>query len=420
MSYLQANTSGILAARITNYGRKKIAQGNFNISYFQIGDSEFDYGFSDFDGITNPPQKVLMPLDKDNQVKYPYKVSESTLTGTTYGIPQQFSETKILTNNMGPAGYVSEYDVLGTSVQTPYQVIDISQMNGSNTITVPNGAAFYNTQYITIVMDYLGMNNVIRANVASLVYKIISVVANVLTLDRGTPNLSSLSNKDITVIGNEYSGSTFACDETTVNEDQQASWNLENVWGAKPAGMDYGSAPPYSNIDESLTGYTSNVFVSTKEFFGYNSSSGQTSNTGTTITNCFGDAIMVLPEEQHSLSILHFSKPGDILVDPDLTFKYEDYISHSTADDIEYFQIYIPFMCYDRNTGTTIGGLFLMDSTDYYINSSATDTRNYQMKYRYLLDENGYRVGKIFVNHKVIIFDDQEIVAILDYKSNNP
>ena len=412
MSYLQANTSGVLAARITNYGRKKIAQGNFNISYFQIGDSEFDYGFSDFDGITNPPQKVLMPLDKDNQVKYPYKVSESTLTGTTYGIPQQFAETKIVTNNMGPAGYVSEYIASGTSVQTPYQVIDISQIDGSNTITVTNGAAFYNTQYITIMMDYPGMNNVINRSATSLVYKIISVVGNVLTLDRGTPNLSSLSNKNITIISNEYSGSTFVCDETTVNEDQQASWNLENVWSAKAAGLDYPTE------DERLSGYTSNVFVSTKEFFGYNSSSGQTSNTGTTITNCFGDAIMVLPEEQHSLSILHFSKPGDILVDPDLTFKYEDYISHSTADDIEYFQIYIPFMCYDRNTGTTIGGLFLMDSADYYINSSAVDTRNYQMKYRYLLDENGYRVGKIFVNHKVIVFVDQEIVAILDYKSN--
>jgi hypothetical protein len=261
-------------------------------------------------------------------------------------------------------------------------------------------------------MDYPGMNDVIRASTTSLVYKIVSVVDNVLTLDRGMPNLSSLSNKNVTVISNEYSGSTFVCDETTVNEDQQASWNLENVWSAKAAGLDYPTE------DERLSGYTSNVFVSTKEFFGYNSSSGQTSNTGTTITNSFGDAIMVLPEEQHSLSILHFSKPGDILIDPDLTFKYEDYISHSTADDIEYFQIYIPFMCYDRNTGTTIGGLFLMDSADYYINSSAVDTRNYQMKYRYLLDENNNRVGKIFVNHKVIVFDDQEIVAVLDYKSN--
>ena len=42
----------------------------------------------------------------------------------------------------------------------------------------------------------------------------------------------------------------------------------------------------------------------------------------------------------------------------------------------------------------------------------------FKLKYRYLLDERGYRVGRVYVNHKVIVFDDQEIVAVLDYKSN--
>ena len=418
MSFLQSNSSGILPARITQYGRRKIAQGNFNIEYFQIGDSEFDYAFSEFDGMNNPPQKVLTPLDKDSQVKYPYKVSESTLTGTTYGIPLQFSETKIVTNNIGPAGYVSEYMSSGTSVQTIYQIVDISVINGTNILAVTSGAAFNNTQYITIIMDYLGGNSTIRGNTTSLVYKITEIVGNTLLLDRDLPDLSSLSAKNITIISNEYSGSTLICGEIVANEEQQASWNLANVWSQKPAGMDYGLTSPYDVTDESLTGYTSNVFVSAKEFFGYNTSSGQTYNTGTTITNSFGDDIMVLPEEQHSLSIVHFSKTGNASIDPDLAFKYEDYISHSTVDDIEYFQVYIPFMHYDRNTGTTIGGLFLMDSVDYYISSSAMDTRNNQIKYRYLIDENNNRVGKIFVNHKVIVFDDQEIVAILDYKSN--
>ena len=109
MSFLQENNSENLAARITNQGRRNIAQGNFNISYFQIGDSEYDYGFFVFDGDINPAQKVLTPMDQDSQVKYPYKVSESTLTGTTYGTPIQVSLTDTITNNIGAAGYVSEY-----------------------------------------------------------------------------------------------------------------------------------------------------------------------------------------------------------------------------------------------------------------------------------------------------------------------
>jgi len=81
MSYLNyTGSSQNLAVRITNMGRKKIADGNFNLSYFQIGDSEYDYN-STIGGLT----KVLMPFDYDSHVKYPYKMSESTITGTTYG-----------------------------------------------------------------------------------------------------------------------------------------------------------------------------------------------------------------------------------------------------------------------------------------------------------------------------------------------
>ena len=42
-----------------------------------------------------------------------------------------------------------------------------------------------------------------------------------------------------------------------------------------------------------------------KEFFGYTSSNGQLTNTGTTITDAFGNKINVLPEDQHSIAIVH-------------------------------------------------------------------------------------------------------------------
>jgi hypothetical protein len=35
-----------------------------------------------------------------------------------------------------------------------------------------------------------------------------------------------------------------------------------------------------------------------------------------------------------------------------------------------------------------------------------------------LLDEQNNKVGKVFVNNKIIVFDDQELVALLDYRSN--
>lgn len=452
MSFLNEINSEHLAARITNKGRKKIAQGDFNIHYFQLGDSEFDYAFSEFDGTsTRPAQKVFTPLDKDNQVKYPYKISESSLTGTTFGNPIQVSQTETIRNVMGPAGYVSnyiEYDAEicdGTTVECGWEQIDISAMSGTTSLVIPTGTTFFNCNFITIYLDTLcGSDDTIQDDATSFVYKITNLItgetSNTLTLDRPMPDYSSLEPKGITVICNECSPQyPGAHDETKVclpipphPEDQQDPWILNTVWSKKPAGMDYGTDMYGLVEDERLSGYTSNVFVSTKEFFGYNTSSGQTSNTGTTITNSFGDTVIVLPEEQKCISVIHYSKVGDILRDPDLGFKYEDFIStnnvidESLVDDLfgdpltdlEYFEIYIPFIYYHRTTGTTVGARFFMGTTDMSIDSTAIDTKLNQMKYRYLIDEDGHNVGKVFYNHKVIIFDDEEIVAALDYKSN--
>jgi hypothetical protein len=44
MGYIQKNnTQAFLVTRVTDVGRRKIAEGNFNIKYFQIGDSEVNY-----------------------------------------------------------------------------------------------------------------------------------------------------------------------------------------------------------------------------------------------------------------------------------------------------------------------------------------------------------------------------------------
>ena len=46
MSFLDNNSSEYLTGRITQNGRKAIAAGSFNISYFAAGDSEFNYSGS--------------------------------------------------------------------------------------------------------------------------------------------------------------------------------------------------------------------------------------------------------------------------------------------------------------------------------------------------------------------------------------
>jgi hypothetical protein len=438
MSFLNSNNAEYLSARITNRGRKAIANGNFNIQYFQIGDSEYDYNLSSLTGSTNH-QKVFAPFDYDGGVKYPFGLD--TTVSTTYGSPISNNLTITLRNEMGAAGFVSKFSTTPT-VKTTTQPVAFSKISGTTSLVVPTGTTFNECEYITLSFESLS-GTTITGKTNSLIYKVLSISGNTLTLDRNIPNLSQISGLtgNAQVVCNNFSNETssgnliYPIDYT----QQLNSWKLNTVWTDKPIGADN------NGIDENLNGYTGNRYASVKNLLGY-TKTGQTFTnltggtiTGTTFKNSFDELIEVSPSEQRCVAILHYSELGDISVDPERFFKYDDYISHKTGttgldisivedydrenvlrdlSDSEYFEVYIPFIYYHRNpiTGGTLGARFFMDITDYYVKSSINS--RHQIKFRYLVDEQNNKVGKVFVNNKIIVFDDQELVAMLDYRSN--
>lgn len=447
MSFLTTNNSEFLTARITKKGRNAISKGNFVISYFQVGDSEFDYNdpFNQLTGLGSAPsQKVFSPMDNEGGVKYPYKL-DSTSGVTTYGTPIQNSYTETLRNVMGPAGFVTDYKYYvatghtGTTIMCVSSEVSFLNLTGTNMIPVPTGSSYNNCEFITLVFGLFDNANTDTpiisgsTNNNSLVYKITGITGNTLYLDRNTPILSGVTGH-AQVVGNkctiEFPTSNEVIDgclPTPIRPEQQHDpWTLNVVWGENPIG--------YTGItDNNLSGFTSNKFVSTKQFLGYTTSSGQSINSGTTYTNSYDETIYVTPEEQRVLAIIHYSELGDFVNDPERFFKYDDYISTNDTigdsivndydlnpiTDTEYFEVYIPFILYHRNTGTTIGAMFHMDTVDQTITTPSTisDGRS-ELKFRYLLDEQNVRVGRVYYNNKTIVFDDQELVATLDYRSN--
>jgi hypothetical protein len=442
MSFLSNTNSEFISAKLTKKGRNAIAKGNFSIDYFQIGDSEFDYTnpFSGFTGAgSTPHQKVFSPFDIESGVKYPYKLDTST-NSTTYGTPIDDSTTEIIRNVMGPAGFVSEFieydspNQTGTTIACYTESISLSGLTGgTTTINVSSGNTYQNCDYITLSLNQFGGTDpnapVVTGSSNSFIYRITGITGNTLQLDRTLPDLSSLSG-GAQITCNKCEIEYSECSEIDYTS-QLNPWTLNVVWGQKPIGADY------PIVDEGLTGYSSNVFVSTKELLGY-TSTGQTftNYTGTTLTyptsfyNCFEEQVLVNPNEQRCIAILHYSELGDLTIDPDRFFKYDDYLSYDDGDldsivedqdenpltDREYFEVYIPFILYHRNTGTTIGARFYMDTEDNYVKSTKND--RHQLLFKYLVDEQGYKVGKVFPNNKIVVFDDQEIVASLDYRSN--
>jgi hypothetical protein len=408
MSFLDKNFSANVSTRLTQKGRESIARGNFVISHFIVGDSEFSYVDSTTDGT------IMAPFDDYGNVKYPLLYTSGS---TPYGIPISGTTTEPCSNIIGPAGLVSGSYPYGETfenfrIQTDYETIN-SFVGNTNTLTVTN--TYSNDDLITIIFNSSALDGGdITGNTNSLTYKVVSSTPTSLTLDRNIPTV--LSN-DIIVVNNN---GEFENPVPTCTTDQRNPWKFGVVWDRLPIGLDENTTTPF--ID-----YTTNKFVGTKEYLGYKTSSGQTTNNGTTIKNGFNDTITILPEDQKCIAILHFSEIGD-MVDPDKFFKYDDHIS--TSDDFsrdcddnaspltdrEYFQVHIPFLNYHRNNGTSLGATFYMDETSKTIVSSYNS--KFILNYRDLIDENGIRVGKIFYNQQIIVFDDEEIAAVLDYKSN--
>ena len=478
MSFLSQNNAEFLSARITQKGRKSIAEGNFQIKFFQIGDSEFDYTqpFDSLDGIqNNPQQNVLSPFDKDSQIKYPYLIdNEGT---TTYGVPKMDSITTTVRNGMGPAGFITEYkpydqtECTGTTVECTSIRLPLNGFTGTNVITFTetqayldcnsgsqtsidtnNLSRFNGCEFVTVVFnnEFVSEEQVVTENSTSKIYKMVSIQTvtgttttpqcdnvvtgqTTITFDRPTPNFSNhtgyaevICNKCNIEHPLEPQTSTECVSSQVDPSEQHDPWTLNVVWKEKPIGSDT------NGIDESLSGFTSSKHISTSEYLGYGTSSGQVSNTGTTYFNSYSEEITVSPEEQRCVAIIHYSELGHIYDDPDRFFKYDDYIGSSNTEgvlvddeivtDKDFFNVYIPFIYYENSTGTTIGAEFKMGETDYHLDSTVAgtpgDIRTKYIKYRYLLDEVGKKVGKVFVDKKLIVFDDQELVALLEYRSN--
>ena len=308
MSYIIKTTSGLLNTRITDVGRKAISRGNFNISYFQVGDSEIDY-------IVDDPSKnnVLMPFfnahndtgvngSNKHNVKYPYYLGG--VSGTTYGIPFNDAVAQEFYNFEKPKGFFT-----GNSSSCSYQTSSGYTINPNYSVSFGN---VFRTNSVVIEYDFCsqssGVPNVgdflyitfdevatcdkIKGYHPSFAYKIrnISKTTNsngfLAELDRALPYYAKLGGS--TSKGRCFiypSGMTQLYDsytpepnwendvfnfETVCDKSAQVDtlvWNMNIPWSETIAGVD----AAYEGFEK----YGSYYYLGTKEYLGYTSKSGQ-------------------------------------------------------------------------------------------------------------------------------------------------
>jgi hypothetical protein len=470
MSYIIKNTAALINTRLTDVGRRNISQGNFNISYFQIGDSEVSYS-----AVTNYNQtnnNILMPAfnaqndtgspqsNKQN-IKYPYYVEGSA--GNTYGIPFMDNQIQSVYNAAGPKGFFTTGNTL-IETGSAYTItsnywIDMSTMVGQSAITITydintcsqtTGTPAIN-DFVTIVLDGNGGCGNFGNN-QILTYKIqnMSPVTGTtgttftITLDRVLPNYVGLPNPSNARMYVYPSGMTQLYDFITpapfwqtdtlnfespcdvTNRENTLIWNMNIPWSENPAGL-------YPSTYESYANYGSVSYIGTKEYLGYQEPSGQTDTSKVYFYNSFDEQIIVTPKEQKAIAIIHYTNQ-DIDNVYGEKFATQPYDPQNPTDDIglaRHFKLTMPTLMWHKSTGTTIGQTFWIDPpgydlcTPYYIKSTENlDMNDPGIRYYHLWDTNPdsngnlNRIGKVFPDQEIIVVDDEEVIAAMSYKSN--
>ena len=473
MSYIIKDTAALINTLVTDAGRKKISQGKFDISYFQVGDSEVCYNcVNNLDPVNLNvlmPQyntQNLAPVPQKNRMEIKYPIYLDSTSGSTYGVPFDASYIDSVYNSAAPRGFFNPttgtpytYSAYTTSAYTinPNFVAQNSGITSGTTLTISGTSLAPSVSgtvtpgmFMTLFTN--GQISPVQNAGPMFTYLVVGVTGDTSTggtitikVDRQLPNLGTMGLTGTSQTLFYPSGMTVIYDTTTpepywendvinfeTNCDVSARnvniWNMNIPWTESPAGV-------FSTQNQDYNFYKSTGYTGSKEYFGYNSNTGQIDTDSTYYYNSFADKIILSPSDQKSIAIVHYTNQAiDNFYGEKFAQEEYDPNNPGGTGQARNLRISIPWLMWHKNSGATVGQEFYTDPSGFtslnlfephYIESKKDPNFNDPgLRYYHLWDTNpntnGYpnRVGKVFPDYKMIIFDDDEIVAALNYKSN--
>jgi hypothetical protein len=455
MGYILKDTSALVVTKLTDYGRLQMSRGLFDITYFQVGDSEVCY-----DCLDNPDLSKGMVLDAEynsnngspipqkNQANIKYPIFVDSTSGNTFGLPVNDATIESIYNSATPRGFFTA-DTATTTVYSAFtssaytindDIIDISTISSGNTFTLSVAASVNEGDFIT--MYFNGGYSPIENAGPVLTYKIVGITGTTVEVDRQLPDYSDYTGNipvliypsGMTVLYDTFSFTGYTTEELFLNANscyEQDSnvlvWNMNTPWTESPAGLD-------NNLYQDYNYFGSTAYTGTKEYLGYNSNNGQIDTDSTYYYNSLNDKIILSPSDQKAISIVHYTNEAiDSFYGEKFATNPRDNSISLSADTgaAQHFKVSIPWLMWHKNTGGTIGQDFYIDPSGYtlldtyYIESTKNVyMSNPGLRYYHLWDTNPSvggntnRVGKVWPDLKLITFDDDELVAVMNGKSN--
>ena len=481
MGYIQKDNVAYVSAKLTDHGRRQLATGQLNFSYWGFGDSEIDYGSFDnsysWSSIVDLGNlEILRPNDNTSGKRYPLlKIAGNS--GTTYSPVDSVNLNETVINNQAILrGFFTgetkaattyperKYDYFLRTATTYTKAVgslDLSNVRrvGNNTLNDDgtyggggkfgvitdvsgNGVEPVAGDFMLLKPNEFGIDPTVTGDpgeigsdnpIPYLWYRIAEVEGSttlaaddlLLTVDRAIPN---------------FTGSTMT---------QYRDSSVFFYQGNDPINTYYGTGTtiPYwnelsltfdSNCDVSVTDvkvwnmnipWTQTVAGLTAVTHGDYASYGSTGYTGTkeylnytvpTDSESYGGIIN--DYTQKSIAVIHYSNNSIS------NFYGEGF--YWNEDGTNNFELTMPTVMWHTTGNTTIGLLLTGETRTTPRSITSTANPNSDIKYYELHTSGGtggittpsyippVSIGKIFPDLKMAVIDDEEIVAALSYKSN--
>jgi hypothetical protein len=442
MSYIIKSTSPFASIKLTEMGRESLAKGQLNFSYWAIGDSEINYEREIIvDANPTSPSlsgssRVFRPFDRQPDIKSFIRTSSGEIL--TPMNSSNINVVKAVVNNQATergffSGSSLAYTTLtGDTYMRGFDTISNTQITGGTILYISTAATANVGDFIRLkATNNTAINLTILENsyaIPNLWYKVQSTAATItgtaITVDRTLPNLSyeNTSNSNVFIYrGGEvadsfgYATSTAYWDSGTLSFDSATNitcddvkvWNMNNVWCENLAGI---TGLTSTNLYEDYTKFGSYDYLGTKNpYLEYLCTS-----TTDVPFECNGPGYSYPCPVKKSISILHYTNNT-------ISNLYGEYFYVDSTNNKNVI-VTIPDLMYHRiNYGTALGNGMGMK----FISSGLTKTLGvsdieYLDLYEHpsLVNGTPLVVGKVLPQLKMIVFDDDEIVAALSYKSN--
>jgi hypothetical protein len=441
MSYIIDNTNPFVSIKLTETGRQQLSLGQLTFSYWGIGDSEINYNREAIvDANPSVPSlsgssKIFRPFDKQPKIKS-FITRDDNNPFTTIDAGNMHVIKAVVNNLAEERGFFSEssgvYTTWATDTYTPYyETVPNSVLNGTNILVLSSTSGISIGDVILIKVGNADYGSAIpfenATPLANLWFKVQNKTVSYVILDRNMPDYSSdgVTSQVIVYRGGETYNSIATGDTTSywdsgtlmfesninVTCHDFPVWNMNNVWQENPAGI---TGLTSSNYYEDLTKFGSYGYLGTMNpYMEYLATS---TDANLVKFNCNGPGLSYPDEVIKSISILHFT--NNTISNLYGEFFYIDTTNNKTLD------IYMPDLMYHRRDyssgmGTEQGMRFKASGSTLTIGTS-------DIQYVELMEDptmisslfTPKVVGKVFPQLKVVVIEDDELVAAMSYKSN--